>query len=109
MIGLIDETVLTLLLGIGGILVVATVIALILSLLNRVKHSVTLRNLNQRIGAWWLMAIGLTVTLLICETSVLVLFLLLAFLALREFLRLSPTHRSDHKTVFWLVYILPLL
>src|SRR5690625_115242 len=109
MIGLIDETVLTLLLGIGGILVVATVIALILSLLNRGKHSATLRNLNQRIGAWWLMAIGLTVTLLIGETAVIVLFLLLSFLALREFLTIYPTHRSDHKTLIWLVYIIPLI
>src|SRR5690625_6677916 len=55
------------------------------------------------------MAIGLTVTLLIGETAVIVLFLLLSFLALREFLTISPTHRSDHKTLIWLDYIIPLI
>ena len=109
MIGLIDDTVLTLFSVIGGILVVASVIAVILGLRNRGKHSPTLKNLNQRIGAWWIMAIGLAVTLMIGETAVIILFLILSFLALREFLTISPTHRSDHKTLIWLVYVIPLI
>ena len=109
MIGLFNETVVNLFLGIGGILVLATVVAVLLGLRNRGKVSATLKNLNQRIGAWWIMAIGLAVTLLIGETAVIVLFLVLSFLALREFLTIAPTHRSDHKTLVWLVYIIPLI
>lgn len=109
MIGLIDSTVLTLFIGIGGILVLATIIAAILGFANRGKTHSTLQNLNQRIAAWWAMAIGLAVTLLIGETAVIVLFLVLSFLALREFLTIAPTHRSDHKTLVWLVYIIPLI
>src|SRR5690625_2042203 len=109
MIGLIDERVLQLFLGIGAILVLATLVALLLGVINRGKDSSTLRNLNQRIGAWWIMVVGLAVTLMIGETAVIVLFLVLSFLALREFLTISPTHRSDHKTLVWLVYIIPLI
>lgn len=109
MIGLIDSTVLKLFLGIGGILVLATLVAAILSFAKKGQASSTLKNLNQRIAAWWAMAIGLAVTLLIGETAVIVLFLVLSFLALREFLTIAPTHRSDHKTLVWLVYIIPLI
>lgn len=107
--GVIDSTVLTLFISIGGILVLATIIAAILGFANRGKTNSTLRNLNQRIAAWWAMAIGLAVTLLIGETAVIVLFLVLSFLALREFLTIAPTHRSDHKTLVWLVYVIPLV
>lgn len=109
MIGLFDETVVRLFIGIGGILVLATAVAVVLGLANRGKDSSTLQNLNQRIGAWWIMAIALAGTLLLGETAVIVLFLVLSFLALREFLTIAPTHRSDHKTLVWLVYIIPLI
>lgn len=109
MIGLIDSTMLTLFIGIGGILVLATVIATILGFAKRGQEHSTLKNLNQRIAAWWAMAIGLAITLLIGETAVIVLFLGLSLLALREFLTIAPTHRSDHKTLVWLVYIIPVI
>ncbi|MDN6150091.1 MAG: phosphatidate cytidylyltransferase [Yaniella sp.] len=109
MIGLIDSTMLTLFIGIGGILVLATVIAAILGFAKRGQENSTLKNLNQRIAAWWAMALGLAITLLIGETAVIILFLGLSFLALREFLTIAPTHRSDHKTLVWLVYIIPVI
>src|SRR5699024_1230018 len=89
--------------------VLATAIAAILGIANRGKDNSTLKNLNQRIAAWWIMAVGLAATLLIGETAVIVLFLVLSFLALREFLTIAPTHRSDHKTLVWLVYIIPVI
>lgn len=107
--GLIDQTVLQLFAGIGGILVVASGIAGILTLRHRGKLSDTLRNLNQRIAAWWVMALGLAVALLIGETAVIALFLALSFFALREFLTIAPTHRADHKTLVWLVYVIPVI
>lgn len=109
MIGLVDSTMLTLFIGIGGILVLATVIAAILGFAKRGQENSTLKNLNQRIAAWWAMALGLAITLLIGETAVIILFLGLSFLALREFLTIAPTHRSDHKTLVWLVYIIPVI
>ena len=109
MIGLVDSTMLKLFIGIGGILVLATIIAAVLGFAKRGTDNATLKNLNQRIAAWWAMALGLAVTLLIGETAVIVLFLGLSFLALREFLTIAPTHRSDHKTLVWLVYIIPVL
>lgn len=51
MIGLIDSTVLTLLLCIGGILVLATVIAAMLGFAKRGTENSNLKNLNQRIAA----------------------------------------------------------
>lgn len=98
--------------GIGALLVVASMVAVILSVRSRRTSgelSSTLTNLNQRIGAWWIMAVGLAVTILLGETAVVLLFLGLSFLALREFLTISPTQRGDHKTLVWLVYVIPVI
>src|SRR5699024_11245849 len=105
-IGFIDPTVCKLCWVIGAILVLASVIAWILSYANRGKTSSTLKNLNQRIWAWWIMAFGLAITLLIGETAVIILFLLLSFLALLEFLTLAPTHRSDHEHLVCVYYVI---
>ena len=54
-----------------------------------------------RVKAWWWMAaIGLG-GLAAGALAATVLFGLLSFLALREFLTLSATRRGDHRTLFW--------
>jgi len=35
----------------------------------------------------------------------LILFALTSFIALREFITLTPTHRADHRTLFWAFFI----
>jgi phosphatidate cytidylyltransferase len=61
----------------------------------------TIENLNVRIRAWWVMAAVFAVAVLAGRIGAVVLFGLVSFLALREFITLTPTHRADHRTLFW--------
>jgi phosphatidate cytidylyltransferase len=61
-------------------------------------------NLRQRVTSWWLMATLLAVALLAGWRATLVLFALISFLALREFLSLAPMRRED-RPVILLAYL----
>jgi phosphatidate cytidylyltransferase len=89
-----------------GLLVVATIVGLALQAAIRAPSArATIDNLNQRIGAWWGLCIIFGLTLVVGPTGSLVLFGLLSFLALREYLTLVETRRADHHTLFWTFFI----
>jgi phosphatidate cytidylyltransferase len=56
----------------------------------------TLANLTQRINAWWIMVIFLTIAFLFGKNGIILLFAFISFAALREFVTLTYTRRSDH-------------
>ena len=69
----------------------------------------TLRNVRSRVNAWWIMVAVFGFSMLLGKNGVFALFLLLSFLALRDFLTLSPMPRADHRTLGWVFFaILPL-
>ncbi len=86
---------LTVFLGIGGVLLVATVVGVVLRWRFGSDNS-TVANLNARINAWWVMAAVIGMALLGGHTGVVVLFGLVSFFALREFITLTRTRRGDH-------------
>ena len=53
-------------------------------------------NLNARIKAWWVIVGLIGVAFLLGRAGVIVLFALVSFFALREFITLTPTRRGDH-------------
>ena len=53
-------------------------------------------NLNARIKAWWVIVGLIGFAFLFGRTGVIVLFGLVSFFALREFITLTPTRRGDH-------------
>jgi len=65
----------------------------------------TVENLTARVRAWWVMSGIFGLTLAVGITGSLVLFGLLSFLALREFMTLAPTRRADHRTLFWSFFV----
>ncbi|WP_333684978.1 phosphatidate cytidylyltransferase [Pontibaca methylaminivorans] len=84
-------------LGAGLILVVASVIGWVLG--RRYSPdggNVTIENLNDRIRAWWVMVVALSLAMLGGRTGVVVLFGLCSFAALREFMTLTNLRRADH-------------
>lgn len=90
-----------------AILVAATVTGQVLKrTLKRESHRAALDNLNDRIAAWWVMCAIVALALGAGATGAIVLFALLSFLALREFLTLTPTHRADHRTLFWTFFLI---
>lgn len=65
----------------------------------------TVRNFNARIRSWWLMVIVLAVAVIGGRVFTLVLFALISFLALREFVSLTPTRRGDRISLFLAFFI----
>jgi phosphatidate cytidylyltransferase len=56
-------------------------------------------NLNARIKAWWVIVALIGFAFLFGRTGVIVLFGLVSFFALREFITLTPTRRGDHVAI----------
>jgi len=66
----------------------------------------TLENVNARIRAWWKMCAIFAAAILLGRVGSLVLFGLISFLALREYMTLVPTRRGDHHTLFWSFFVI---
>lgn len=63
-------------------------------------------NLNARIRAWWGMVVVLVVAIVVGPGATLVLFALMSFFALREFMTLAPTRPGDHLPLFLCFFVL---
>jgi len=90
-----------------GLLVLATLVGLSLkaNTQDEAKRA-TITNLNARIRAWWVMCIIFGLALLMGKVGTTVLFGLISFFALREFITLTPTKRGDHRSLFWIFFII---
>lgn len=62
-------------------------------------------NLNARTRSWWVMTGVFFATLATGRLGSVILFALLSFIALREFVTLTPTRRGDHRTLFWAFFV----
>lgn len=92
--------------GVIGLLAVASLIGFILS--RRVAGDAgreTVRNLNARIKAWWGMVAVFALAFTFGKTVTLVLFALISFYCLREFISLTPTRPSDHRALAAAFYL----
>jgi len=93
--------------GVLALLVVATTIGAVLRRAAKTDSArAVIDNLNSRTRAWWKMCAIFALSLLIGRIGTLVLFYLLSFLALREYLTLVPTRHGDHRTLFWSFFII---
>jgi phosphatidate cytidylyltransferase len=101
-----DRETTLLLSGTLGLLVVASLIGFVLSRSVRSEAGrATVANLNARTRAWWVMVAVFAVALATGGIGSVVLFALLSFLALREFITLAPTRPADHATLFWAFFV----
>jgi phosphatidate cytidylyltransferase len=101
-----DQQIIALLAGIGGLLVIGSVAGWVLQ--HRVQTDagrLVVANLNARVRAWWVMAGVFAAALATGGIGSVVLFGLTSFIALREFITLTPTRRADHRTLFWAFFV----
>ncbi|RIK76589.1 MAG: phosphatidate cytidylyltransferase [Planctomycetota bacterium] len=63
------------------------------------------RNFNLRVRAWWLMCSLLAAAVLLGNTITVILFGLISFWALREFITVTPTRLSDHRALFLIFFV----
>jgi len=86
--------------GIMAVLAIATAIGQTLRHRARSEsRRATIDNVNARIMSWWVMSAVVLGSLLAGPMGSVALFGLLSFLALREFVTLTPTHRADHRVL----------
>ena len=64
------------------------------------------RTFSERVRAWWMMAAILVAGFLLGYRATVFLFGLISFWALREFITMTPTRRSDHRTLFWVFFVI---
>lgn len=95
---------------VGGVLAVLVVSSLAGWILSRRSMSVagkaTVENLNARIRAWWMMVAIFGLAIATGGIGSIVLFGLTSFLALREFITLTPTRSGDHRSLFWAFFVI---
>lgn len=87
-------------------LAVSSVFLLIGRLLKRQPESkfdpAIIRSFNKRVTSWMTICLILLIALWLGNKVVIVvLFGLVSFWALREFITMTPTRRGDHRTLFW--------
>jgi phosphatidate cytidylyltransferase len=87
----------TLFVGIGAVLVVASIVgwSLKAAMAKGMPHA-TIDNLNSRIKAWWVMVLVIGLAFVFGRPGVILLFALISFFALREFLTLTYTRSADY-------------
>jgi len=101
-----DRGLLALALGVLTLLVAASLVGWVLSRRQMTAAArATVDNINARVRAWWVMA-GLFIMSVTSGAAVsLLLFSLVSFLALREFVTLAPTRPGDHRALFWSFFV----
>ncbi|MDH0291583.1 phosphatidate cytidylyltransferase [Pseudomonas sp. GD04087] len=95
--------------GIGGILVLASLVGAVLRWKAPPGPHAVIDNLNARINAWWVMVAVIGCAFALGYWAVILLFYGVSFYALREFLTLMPTRRSDYPALVAAFYfVLPM-
>jgi phosphatidate cytidylyltransferase len=101
-----DTEVLRLFGGVLALLLVASAIGVALDRsVTAEQHRATVDNINARIRAWWLMATVFMASVATGAVGSILLFALVSFLALREFVTLTPTTLADRRTLLWCFFV----
>lgn len=101
-----DKLTLQMLAGIAGTLVVASgIVAVLKARQPPGQTNSVVANLDARVRAWWIMALVFSLALLTGGIGSVVLFALMSFFALREFITLTPTSPADHRALFWAFFV----
>ncbi len=101
----LDQELLWLVGGIVGLLALSSIITFILKRRPSGPNKVV-ANLDARVKAWWIMVAVFGVALATGGLGSVILFGLMSFFALREFITLTPTRPGDHRTLFWAFFII---
>jgi phosphatidate cytidylyltransferase len=91
--------------AVAGVLVLGSLTA---ALLPRLKPNGDFRNLQLRVTSWWVMAALLIGALLGGWAAMTLLFALVSFLALKEFLSLAPVSRADRLLILAAYLTIPI-
>lgn len=92
----------------GGVFVLLLVATVIIALLDKVRPGTNRLELKLRVRTWWWIVAFFSLTLLGSVTLALVVFGIISFLALKEYLTLNATRSADHLVLLWAYLSIPL-
>lgn len=102
----LDQPTMVLVLSVLGLLVVAYAIGRFLQRQpDRSFNPAIVDVFNRRITAWLMMWSILALGILLGREVTVLLFGLVSFWALREFITMTPTRRGDHRALFWTFFL----
>ena len=90
--------------AIFGMLVIASVL---IRVLPHKKGSESFVELKKRVQSWWVMVFVFAGALLLDQRLSVVMFALVSFLALKEYVSAIPTRRVDRRVLFWAYLSIP--
>jgi phosphatidate cytidylyltransferase len=91
----------------GGVLVLLVTATMVTAILSRSRPAGALANVKLRIRSWWIIAIAFTIAIAGGRTTGLVFFAFVSYLALKEYLTVVPTRRSDRTLLLWTYIAIP--
>ena len=90
--------------AIFGMLVIASIM---IRMLPHQKDSESFIELKKRVQSWWVMVIVFAGALLLDQRLSVLMFALVSFLALKEYVSAIPTRRVDRRVLFWAYLSIP--
>jgi phosphatidate cytidylyltransferase len=93
------------LLGIITLLVVATLVVVVLK---RSRPESDYTELELRVRTWWAIVAIFSFAILVNRVVAIVFLAFVSFLALKEYLSMIPTRRSDRRVLFWAYLSIPI-
>ena len=94
---------------VGGVLVILALVTSVGQLLKRQSdiglNQAVVYTFNSRVRSWWLICTILAAAFFLGKVASVILFGLISFWALREFITLTPTRLGDHRTLFWVFFL----
>ena len=94
--------------GFIGVLALLTAGAVAAWILPLVRKGRDFTELRQRVTSWWVMVALLTIALALGWQATLLLFAVISFIALREFLSLAPARREDRLVILASYLVVPI-
>lgn len=67
-----------------------------------------MREIRSRVRTWWVIVVLFAITLLVSPVLTVCFFALVSFLALKEFLSMTPTRRADRRVLFYAYLAIPI-
>lgn len=101
-----DTTTFILIAVILAALGIATLVAFLLGRNDSIAvDAAVVKRFRAKLRVWWTMVAIFVIGSLIHWIGLVVLFSMVSFRALREFISMTPTRRGDHRTLFWIFFI----
>ena len=92
----------------GIVLILLVLASVVVATMKRARPHADYRELEQRIRSWWTICALFLGSVLLGGVTALLLFALISYLALKEYLSLIPTRHIDRRVLFWAYLAIPL-